>query len=141
MTPQQTRARLQFLTWARQRFPELYAAAIGVTDNAAPGLGQVEATVTGDTWWNKAAGAFTALGTTYLGLKNQRDILKINLERAQRGEPPISSEDLTAPVVQTQVVLPQDTINKLTAGAGTQINKILLFGAAAVLGFMLFMRK
>ncbi len=140
----QTRARLQFLTWLSETFPELYAAASSAADsnaNVLAGLGQNEIVSSGTSWWEKLAGAATVLGTTYLGLKNQRDILKINLERAQRGEPPISGEDLTAPVIQTRIELQPETIDKLTAGAGAQINKMLLFGAAAIVAIMLFMRR
>lgn len=145
MTAQQTRARLQFLTWVKETFPNLYSAAMAEVEQSDEaqqlvGLGQVmgpTAPSTGESWWQKAAGAFTALGTTYLGLKNQRDIMAINLERAKLGQAPISGEDLTAPVMQTRIELPQDVIDSLVGGAGGQINKILLWGGAALLAFML----
>lgn len=92
-------------------------------------------------WWSKAATAFTALGTTFLGLKNQRDVLKINLERAKQGLPPISNEDLTAPIVQTRIDLSPEVLQQLTAGAGMQINKIMMFAGVGLLIFMMMRKK
>lgn len=138
--PAQVRAKAQFLTWAHETFPDLYEAVLTrvAEENAhLAGLGQEET----QSWWQKAATAFTALGTTYLGLKNQRDIMKINLQRAQMGQAPISGEDLTAPVVQTRIDLDPDTVAKLTQGAGMQVNKILLFGGIALVGVLLLMRN
>ncbi len=138
----QVRSRLQFLTWARETFPDLYSAAMSAAENnTLSGLGVHGEEVTSESWWRKAAGAFTALGTTYLGLKNQRDIMQINLERAKTGQPPISGEDLTAPIVQTRIDLPPETIDRLTAGAGAQVNKMLMFGAIALVGVLIFMRR
>jgi len=138
----QVRARLQFLTWARETFPDLYYAATDVAENnTLSGLGVHGEETTTDSWWQKAAGAFTTLGTTYLGLKNQRDIMAINLERAKAGQPPISGEDLTAPIVQTRIDLPEGTIERLTAGAGAQVNKMLMFGALGLVAVLIFMKR
>lgn len=141
MTAQQNRARMQFLTWVRTNFPDLYSEAIaqaeGMTENAKlAGLGEDEQ----PSFWQKVAGGLTSLGTTYLTLKNQRDAMKLNLERAQQGLPPVDA-GVTAPVVRTEIDLPPDVVNKLTAGAGTQVNKVLLFAAVAAGAVWLMQRR
>lgn len=136
MISQQAQAQAQFLTWVRKRFPELYFAAVDVADeNGLSGLG-----AEGDSWWQRASGALLGLGTTYLALKNQRDAMRLNLARAEQGLPPVDVS-ATAPVIRTEIDLPPDVINKLTTGAGTQVNKILLFGGVALLAVMLLMQR
>ena len=46
-----------------------------------------------------------------------------------------------APVIRTQIELEPELIDKITGSAGVQVNKMLLFGAAAVVAIMLFMRR
>ena len=166
----QVRGQMMFLTWVNENYPDLYQAVLNRVASqqvasqhvarriarrnkrrvaqrvaARNGLGQTvgppAAEIVDTSWWAKAAGAFTALGTTYLGLKNQRDVLKINLERAKQGLPPISNEDLTAPIVQTRVDLSPEVMQQLTAGAGLQINKVLMFAGVGLLAFMLMRKK
>ena len=134
-------SKLQFLTWVQKRFPDLYAAAMERAESEEfsdqlAGLGEDEPKTS---FWSKVGGALTGLGTTYLTLKNQRDAMKLNLQRAQQGLPPVDI-GATAPVVRTEIDLPPDVVSKLTSEAGMNVNKVLLFGGAALVAFML-MRK
>ena len=144
MTPtEKNRAQLQFLTWVRNRYPELYAAAIAKAEgnkNAQLGLVAPETEVPTESFWSKVGGALTGLGTTYLTLKNQRDAMKLNLARAEQGLPPVDA-GVTAPVVRTEIDLPPDVVSKMTQSAGMQVNKMLLFGGAAIIAIMLFMNR
>lgn len=142
MSAKQNRARMQFLTWLREKHPQLYNAVMEKMERSEynaqlSGLGQTE---NGDSWWQKLTGGLLAVGTTYLSLKNQRDAMKLNLARAEQGLPPIDP-GITAPVIRTQIDLPPDVIEKITGTAGTQVNKMLLFAGAAIIGIMLFMQR
>jgi len=132
------RARLQFATWLKKTNPGLYQAAVERAN--ASTFGAAEETEGESSWWQKLVGGIAAAGTTYLTLKNQRDAMKINLERAQTGLPPIDA-GTSAPVIKTQIDLPPDVVNKITQSAGTNINKMLMFGAAAIGAVMLFMNR
>lgn len=131
------KARLQFLTWVKNRFPALYNEAISQAEilegrMQLNGLGEDDQ----PTFWQKVTGGLTSLGTTYLTLKNQRDAMKLNLARAEQGLPPVDA-GITAPVIRTEIDLPPDVVAKLTSEAGMNVNKILMFGGAALIAFML----
>ena len=156
MSPRQNRARAQFLTWLQNNHPELFDAVVARASTANMAIiaqelsglgvhGGAEGVLTsvkdsGDAWWQKIAGGLTAAGTVYLSLKNQRDAMELNLERAKQGLPPVDA-GVTAPVIRTEIDLPPDVVKQLTAGAGQQVNKLLLFGGAAIIAIMLFMRN
>ena len=142
-----TRAALNFANWLKIEHPKLFRQAADRADISLAlrneravnrGLGQIEVEPaptekTGwlETFMNVAAG----LGTTYLTLKNQRDQLKINIERAKIGLDPI---DITAqPIITTQIQLDPDTVDKITASAGFQVNKVLLWAGVAAAAFFL----
>ena len=130
----QIQARIQFLQWVQDSFPALSAAVIEYADTpGSSGLGAEQS------WWQKAAGGFMALGTTYLALKNQREALKINLERAKSGLAPIDIA-ATAPVIRTQVEIDPALAAKIGSGIGGGMNQMMLIGGAVLLLF-LFMKK
>jgi hypothetical protein len=129
-------SRVQFADWLKTNHPEIFQRAIAVAEKnsvALAGLGE-EPT---KSFWEKFTEAAAGIGTTYLTLKNQRDAMKINLERAQQGLPPIDAAT-SAPVIRTQVDLSPELTTRLVSTAGEGINKMLLFGAAAVAAFFLF---
>jgi len=141
MFEKQKRARLQFLTWVRENHPGLYNAvmerAVRQTyEGKLAGLGEDAQ----PTLWSKFMDGAVKLGATYLTLKNQRDALKLNMTRAEQGLPPIDP-GITAPVIRTQIDLPPDVIEKITSEAGLGLNKILLFGGAALLAFMIISKR
>ncbi len=130
-------SRVQFADWLREKHPDLYEKAIAYAKGAKapPGLGAEE-----QSFWQKFTEGAAALGTTYLSLKNQRDAMKINVERAQQGLPPIDTA-VGAPVVRTQVSIDPAIARQLASTAGEGINKMLLFGGAALIALLLFMKK
>ena len=93
-----TRAAIQFASWLRIAHPRLYAQAAERADislairNENNNLGFIDVQ-SGPTeksgWLNTFMKTAAGLGTTYLSLKNQRDQMKINIERAQMGLAPI----------------------------------------------------
>lgn len=80
-----------------------------------------------EAWWQKL---LTQGGTAYLTLKAQRDLQKINLQRAKQGQAPITAAEAgTAPTVAVQHELPAEV-----RGATRMLPWILAGGAAIVLG-------
>jgi len=121
----------QFLTWLKNRHPELYSATIEQAEmSTLSGLGAEESV------WSKIVNGVSSLGTTYLALKNQKDLLALNLERAKAGQPPLDA-GATAPVVRTQIDLPPELMSQLQQGAADTTKKILIYGGAGLLGFVL----
>lgn len=142
-----TQARLQFLSWLQEKHPALFEAAIVQADKTTPvaaTLGQngaeVQQAANDPGFWDRLQNAAIGLGTTYLTLKNQRDAMQLNLERARQGLPPIDA-GVTAPVIRTEIDLPPDVVDRVTQSAGIQVNKILLWGGLALAAFYLFQRK
>lgn len=135
----QATARIQFADWLKRTHPAIYAKAINAAtaQEAVQGLGE---TAPSGSFWQKFSDAAMGLGTTYLALKNQRDAMKINLERAQQGMPPIDAGS-TAPVVRTQVQIDPVTADKLASTAGEGINKTLLLAGVAIAAFLYLGKK
>lgn len=148
------RAKIQFAAWLKQTYPTLYKRAATAADKALAarteamekvtikkangktlsGLGQAE-TEAKKSWFGNFLDSAVSLGSAYLSLKNQQDQLQINAQRAAQGLPPIDIAG--APVLRTQVELPPETVDKITAGAGLQVNKILLFAGIGIAAYML----
>lgn len=135
-------SRTQFADWLKTNHPALFQRAIRIAENATNnGLGQIgppaPATEPTKSFWEKFTEAAAGLGTTYLTLKNQRDAMKINLDRAQQGLPPIDAAT-SAPVIRVQTDLSPQLTDRLVSTAGEGLNKMLLLGAAAVAAFFIF---
>ena len=130
-------ARIQFANWLKQEHPSLFQAAVTkASQTQMSALGAEE-----KSFWSKFTDAAMGLGTTYLALKNQRDAMKLNLERAKQGQPPIDPAT-AAPVVRTQVEVSPQLQRELLSTAGEGINKTLLLAGAAILGaFLIFGRR
>lgn len=135
----QAQARIDFAQWLKNEHPAIFQRAVAAAANS-------EATLSGlgeeakESFWSKFAKAATGLGTTYLALKNQRDAMRINLERAQQGQPPIDMAT-SAPVVRTQVDMSPELTNRLVSTAGEGINKTLLMAGAAIVAVLFFLKK
>lgn len=132
----QAQARIHFADWLKATHPGIFERAVAAAEQSTQtleGLGEEPA----KSFWEKFTETAVALGTTYLTLKNQRDAMKINLERARTGQPPIDIAT-TAPVIRTQVDVSPELQDRLISTAGEGINKILLYGGIALLGFMVF---
>ena len=148
------RTNLGFAAWVRANHPQIYKQAVRIADQAVArkaeamemannrragleglGLTVAEETTAKTGWFNTFLQAAAGLGTTYLSLKNQRDQLAMNIERAKLGQEPLDFAG--QPIITTQVQLPAGTVDKITASAGMQVNKILLFGGLAAAAFFL----
>jgi len=134
----QAQARLQFANWLKENHPEIFAKAITIAANSEAtlkGLGEEPA----KSFWQKFTDAATGLGTTYLALRNQKEAMKINLARAEAGQPPIDVAT-SAPVIRTQVDMSPQLQQRLVSTAGEGINKALLWGGLGLLAFMAMRR-
>lgn len=138
MNGNQGQARIQFAQWLKDNHPELFKAALAKAANATATLSALGAEE-GSSFWSKFGKAALGLGTTFLALKNQRDAMKINLERAQQGQPPIDVAT-SAPVIRTQVDVSPELQRELISTAGAGINKTLLLAGAGLAAFLLFNR-
>lgn len=128
---------IEFAAWLKRNHPGIYQKAKAEADRKTgvkqmAGLGEDDAK---QGWFSSFLEKAAAVGSTYLNLKNQRDALKLNIERAQAGMPPVDIE--TTPTLKTQVELPPDVVDKISASAGLQVNKLLLFGGLGLAAFML----
>lgn len=128
-------ARLQFVTWLKKAAPDVYQQAMGSalrSDATLRGLGEEPA----KSVWEKFTDALTGVGTTLLTLKAQKDALKLNLQRAQAGLPPIDTSAV-APTVRTQVDVSPELAQKLIDTTGEGLNKALVWGGLGLLGLMI----
>lgn len=135
----QAQARIDFAKWLKSEHPQVFARAIKIaaeSDATLKGLGAEPS----ESFWSKFSKAAMGLGTTYLALKNQRDAMKLNLKRAESGQPPIDVAT-SAPVVRTQVEMSPELTQKLVSTAGEGINKTLLLAGAGILAALFFLRK
>ena len=129
------KSQAQFLTWLKNNHPGLYSAALEraeVTRHEASTLSGLGAD---ESLWSKIVNGVSSLGTTYLALRNQKELLELNLERAKAGQPPLDA-GATAPVVRTQIDLPPHLMAQLQQGAADTGKKVLIYGGAALLGFI-----
>ena len=131
-------AQILALSEIKRNHPALFEAAVRATKkqrskgDMLKGLGETET----KSLWDRLSENIVKLGGAYLTIKNQKDMVDLNIERARQGLPPLDIGS-TAPVVRTQVDLPPGMVNQLTSEAGMGLNKILLFGGAAILAVML----
>lgn len=136
----QVGSEIAFAEWLRRRHPRIYQRAVAYADaptggRGLAGLGEEE----DEGWWSKLLKGAAALGSTYLALKNQRDQLELNIERARAGQPPV---DVAGnPVLTTEVQVSPEVVEKITQSAGRNVNKVLLFGGLGLLGVLLLMRS
>lgn len=101
MTPiHPLQARSNYLNWMRRNHPQYYGAVMNYAARNAPlTLGDTASeqsnptSVANQSWWEKVVDGATKLGTAYLGYKQQRDLNKINLERAKLGQDPLETSD------------------------------------------------
>lgn len=120
-----TRAMRQYLNWLNRNEPELYAAVYRAMADRGPGLGAPEPqTLTQDegTWVDDLTGFITDLAPVYVATEQQKQLNKLNLERARMGQAPLDASQ--ASTISTQVGLSPQTQQTMLLGAG-----ILTIGA------------
>ena len=128
-------ARIDFAQWLKNEHPGIFNRAVKAAANSEAtlsSLGEKHA----ESFWSKFSKAAAGLGATYLALKNQREAMKINLARAQAGQPPIDVAT-SAPVIRTQVDMSPELTQRLVSTAGEGINKTLLLAGAGVAAFLI----
>lgn len=133
------KSRIDFAQWLKNNHPQIFQRAVAAAANSEATLSGLGAEPT-ESFWSKFTKAAAGLGTTYLALKNQRDVMRINLERAQQGQPPIDAAT-SAPVVRTQVDMSPELTNRLVSTAGAGINKTLLLAGAAIMAALFIFKK
>jgi len=134
----QAQARIDFAQWVKDNHPALFAKAVAIAENSTATLGAM-GEETGS-FWSKFGTAVMGLGTTYLALKNQRDAMKINLERAQQGQPPIDMAT-SAPIVRTQVDMSPELTQRLVSNVGAGMQTPLIIAGIGLVALLFFMRK
>lgn len=108
-----TLAQRQFLVWLKNNDPFLYRTAIKAAEiragktNPLDGLGFDWGSIASSvgTTFNNVAKSIGDLAPTYLQYKQQKDVIKMQLKRAEQGLPPANVEDYS-PVVR---IAPQIT--------------------------------
>ena len=133
-------AQILTLSEIKRNHPALFAAALRATKREKDmkklaGLGETEK----PSLWDRLSENLVKMGSAYLSIKNQKDLMELNLERAQQGLPPLDAGS-TAPVIKTQVELPPGMVSQIRDEASLSLNKILLFGAAAIAAVFLIKR-
>lgn len=99
-----------------------YMAAV---DQIAPGFAatiQNQTGSSGQPWWQTALAALP----TVVMADNQRKLLNIQIERAKAGQPPLDMSNYGLGV---------------NVGLSPDVQKILLFGGAAIIAVMLFKKR
>lgn len=132
-------ARAQFVTWLKNTHPDLWQ---GIMQSELGGLGVHEApeAVPERSMWEKIIDGATKVGSTYLQYEAQRKILKMNIERAQQGLPPLDPSIIGAtPVIRTEIDISPEMAAGLKQKLGMGIGTIALIGAGVLL--LLFMRR
>ena len=84
------RSRQQFVSWLKREMPKVWALAkarVGEAPAGLSGLGQNET----ETWWQKLTGTVANIGQSVLAYQTQKELLDIQLKRAEQGLPPIET--------------------------------------------------
>lgn len=131
------KARAAFITWLRDTNPEAYQAAMKRASSGSS-LGDTAPATTGFSW-QKFIDAAAAATTAVFQTKAQRDMLKVNIERAKSGLPPMDTS-FAAPVIRTQFDVSPEVAQSLQQSAQTGIMNIALIGGAALIAIMLLRR-
>ena len=131
------KARAAFITWLRDSSPEAYRFAMeraysnGLSDTAPASTGFD---------WKKFLDAATAATTAVFQTKAQKDMLKVNIERAKAGLPPMDTS-FAAPVIRTQFDVSPEIAAQLQQTAQAATMNVALVAGAGLLAFMLLRRR
>lgn len=135
--PGQTKAQRRFLEWVSNWNPELYQAAIdaagepvslSATDdwrfynNPPASSGD---TSSGGGWFDSITNAIGSLANVYLQTEHQKNVLKINRQRAAQGLDPIAPEQ-ARPGVNVTHSVDQGILQKLAMPAALAVGGLLL---------------
>ncbi len=141
----------RFVQMIKRTHPRLYAIAkarIGEPPAGMGGLGQKivsgEPTVTAttSTWFSRLTDTLTTLAPTYLQYQSQKELLEIQLQRAQQGLPPLETTQY-APAVQIGLD-PAQTREAIAAAGGQAadfLRQPMVLAAGAGLLLLVMMRR
>lgn len=129
--PVLTRNQKNFVLWIRKFNPKLYRAAL-LRANKKHGLSGI-----GD-FFGDLLGNLTDLAPKYLQFKQQKDLMKMQLKRAQEGLPPAKVEDY-APVIKTRIDLAPATRTAMVGGIKDIMMPLAIGGGVLLL--VLAMKK
>lgn len=126
-----TNSEIAFFSWLERSFPRL-ASAYASRMAETPGLGATDATSptapqSAPSTMDKFLSFLKEVAPLYLQTRQQRDLIKLNLERAKRGEAPIEAEQIA---LQGRAGLTGDTKSTLYILGG-------LFAAAMIIPALL----
>ena len=134
---ERARNKQRFVQWMKKNEPRLYAIAKQKAGNPPAGLGQDDS----PGWFERFTNTVTQLAPSYLQYKAQKEVLDLQLQRAQQGLAPLDTSEI-APSVQVSLD-PSQTRQALAQGAarvGDVLSSPWVLGAAAV-GVFLILRK
>jgi len=131
-------ARGKYVEWVAKNFPDLYEAALEYSDQPLNGLGQETTPATTDTstGWGGLIDAFKTLAPEYLKYQQQKKIMKMQQDRADRGLPPLETGQI-APTVRVQPEFTPETKAEIMAQL-TRFALPIALGAAVFLGMKAF---
>lgn len=125
------RARIQFVDWLKTMNPEIYSALVSQLESGT--VGATSPTTATTPLWQRIVSGLSTLTATVAGARAQRDILNLNIQRAEQGLPPVDAASM-APVVRTEVAITPEMAADLRQGA----NKALMYGGIAVAALFLW---
>lgn len=121
-------AQQEYVKFVQSKYPKVYKAAI---EKVRGDMGDFD--------WSGMFGSFTKavsdVAPQILQLKQQRDMLKLQTERAKRGQPPIDTQSYTAPLPYEATRDGAFSVD--TTVAGIPLKWLLLGGAGLLVVFML----
>jgi len=144
---ERARNQQRFVQMIKRTHPRLYAIAkarIGEPPAGMGGLGQEKTVATADsgTWFSRLTDTLSTLAPSYLQYKSQKELLEIQLERAQQGLPPLETTQY-APAVQIGLDPAQTraAISEAGAAAGDFLRQPMVLAAGAGLVLLVMMRR
>lgn len=139
-----TPERQAFLDWSENIAPGLYEKFKERMQSARRMQGRTISglTIEGDDLalgglWDDVKGTLTDVMSTGLQMKQQRDLYKLQLSRAEKGLPPLNA-DQVSPQIRTQIEIGPETRAQLFTEAGAGLKNLavpLAVGAAAIFMF------
>jgi hypothetical protein len=144
-------AKVQFIEWLKVNQPDLYNVAVkthalkngqmaihGITDFQP--LGAIDF----GSFFSTVTDVVGKIAPSVIAARSQRDIVKIQLERAKQGLPPMNTSDF-APVVKVQTDITRDNEDALTriatSTADNTLQKYGVYIAGGLVALLFFMRK
>ena len=122
--------RAKFLAWVKNKYPKIYRMALlkaGQKRRGLSGLGQET-----ESWWSSIVTGIKEAIPAALQYKQQKDLMSMQLARAQAGLPPANVADYT-PVLKIETDLAPATRTAFI----DQLGKPVIFGALALGAFLL----